>query len=87
MYVANKEHWTALLRVLRYLKKTIDRPLVLKVNSTTTKDLVINVEADSDWAGDRTDRKSQTGVRAGDLEWRGAELLLFQAGNCIFILN
>ena len=60
--VANKEHWTALLRVLRYLKKTIDRPLVLKVNSTTTKDLVINVEADSDWAGDRTDRKSQTGV-------------------------
>ena len=40
------------------LKKTIDRPLILKMDSTTSKELIINVEADSDWAGDRTDRKS-----------------------------
>eukprot|EP00959_Pyramimonas_sp_CCMP1952_P363196 7605767-Pyramimonas_sp.AAC.1 len=60
--VANKEHWTALLRVLRCLKRTIDRPLILKVDSTASKELIINVEVDSDWAGDRTDRKSQTGV-------------------------
>jgi hypothetical protein len=57
---ANKEHWIALTRVLRYLKTTILRPLVLKLTDEI-KGCMLNIESDSDWAGDSNDRKSYSG--------------------------
>jgi hypothetical protein len=60
--VATKIHWNALIRVLRYLKTTIDTPFILKLNDTSSKDTVtMTIVSDSDWAGDRSDRKSFSG--------------------------
>jgi hypothetical protein len=60
---ATKVHWQALLRVLRYLKTTLKTPLVLKLNGVTasTSSTIITIVTDSDWASDRTDRKSFSG--------------------------
>jgi hypothetical protein len=49
-------HWQAAKRVLRYLKGTKDRRLVLKKNC-----LPLTAYVDADWAADSDDRKSQTG--------------------------
>ncbi|GMP41874.1 hypothetical protein CsSME_00011821 [Camellia sinensis var. sinensis] len=63
-------HWAALVRVLRYLRGTIFQGLLL--SSTSSLDLV--AYADSDWAGDVTDRKSTSGfcVFLGDslISWK-----------------
>ena len=60
--VATKIHWNALIRVLRYLKTTIDTPFIIKLSDTSSKDSVtMTVITDSDWAGDRSDRKSCSG--------------------------
>jgi hypothetical protein len=60
-------HWVALTRVLRYLKTTIDVPFIIKLNnehsSKDTSSSTIIIIADSDWAGDRSDRKSFSGRR------------------------
>ena len=58
---ANKLHWDALIRVLRYLKNTIARPLILKLTDDI-KGCRLNIETDSDWAGDKIDRKSFSGT-------------------------
>jgi hypothetical protein len=62
---ATRVHWVALTRVLRYLKTTIDVPFILKLNnepsSKDTSSSTITIIADSDWAGDRSDRKSFSG--------------------------
>lgn len=50
-------HYVHLKRVLRYLRGTVDFGLLL---SRTSGDLVSY--CDADWAGDRTDRKSTTGI-------------------------
>ncbi|GMP88046.1 hypothetical protein CsSME_00040174 [Camellia sinensis var. sinensis] len=50
-------HWAALVRILHYLRCTIFQDLLL--SSTSSLDLV--AYADSDWAGDVTDRKSTFG--------------------------
>ncbi|GMP43055.1 hypothetical protein CsSME_00012568 [Camellia sinensis var. sinensis] len=55
--VPRSTHWAALVRVLRYLRGTIFQGLLL--SSTSSLDLV--AYADSDWAGDVTDRKSTSG--------------------------
>ena len=47
-------HWLGVLRVLSYIKKVPDKGLVYKKNYH----LHIEVYLDSDYAGDRGDRKS-----------------------------
>jgi len=50
-------HWTAMKKVLRYLSGTQSWGITLgKVN-----DFAITGYCDADWAGDKVDRKSQTG--------------------------
>lgn len=51
-------HWAALKRVLRYLRGTFDYALRLTKNVRC----VLVGYCDADWAGDRADRKSTTGV-------------------------
>ena len=50
----NKEHWTALKRVLRYLKETIKNGILY----SQTKSGECACFSDADWAGDINDRKS-----------------------------
>jgi hypothetical protein len=46
---ATKNHWDALIRVLRYLKTTAEIPFVLKLTNTTSKDKYnVTITADSD---------------------------------------
>ena len=51
--------------MLRYLKTTVDVPFIIKLNnehsSKDTSSSTIIIIADSDWAGDRSDRKSFSG--------------------------
>jgi hypothetical protein len=59
---ATKIHWDALVRVLRYLKTTLETPFVLKLTDITSKDKCnVIIIADSDWAHDIVDRKSFSG--------------------------
>ena len=51
----------ALVRVLRYLKTTIDDKLTLRVHDKSTNCCNLTIETDSDWASDITDRKSFSG--------------------------
>jgi hypothetical protein len=51
------EHWDALLRIYRYLKRTKSVPLVMRGNGSG----VCEGYSDSDWAGDRLTSKSHTG--------------------------
>ena len=53
----NQQHWTALKRVLRYLKGTVNYGLMY--SSKTSKECV--GYSDADWAGDLDDRKSTSG--------------------------
>ena len=55
-----KEHYKALLRVLQYLRTTIDNDLCMKVQRDT-KDIHLMVVSDSDWAHNEVDRKSYSG--------------------------
>ncbi|XP_068645285.1 uncharacterized mitochondrial protein AtMg00810-like [Aristolochia californica] len=50
-------HWTAVLRILHYLRGTVHRGLLF----SSTSDLVLTGYSDADWAGDPTDQKSTTG--------------------------
>jgi len=49
--------WTAVKRVIRYLKETINWKLKLKA----VNDLQLVGYVDADWAGDKSDRKSTSG--------------------------
>ena len=50
-------HWAALVRILRYLRGTIFQGLLF----SSTSSLDMGAYADSNWAGDVTDRKSTSG--------------------------
>mgnify|MGYP003703432031 FL=1 len=50
-------HYTALLRILRYLKGTLFHGLHFSASSS----LALRAFSDADWAGDPTDRRSTTG--------------------------
>ena len=52
-----KEHWTAVKRILRYLKGTSKLGLLYRDNTSTE----ITGYSDADWAGDVGDRKSTSG--------------------------
>lgn len=64
-----KEHWTAVKRILRYLKGTIDLRLEFR------KDAERNIigYADADWAADIDERRSTTGyvftLQDGAISW------------------
>jgi hypothetical protein len=50
------------MRVLRYLKTTLETPFVLKLTDITSKDKCnVTIIADSDWAHGIVDRKSFSG--------------------------
>jgi hypothetical protein len=55
----SEEHFSALRRVLKYLIATKEHKLVLP--KIKTDQLEITAYSDSDWAGDKLDRKSYTG--------------------------
>ena len=52
-----KEHWTALKRILRYLKGTTKIGILYKQDGS---DKCVGY-SDADWAGDTSDRKSNSG--------------------------
>lgn len=52
-------HWTAVKRLIRYLKGTPD--IGLRYGPTKMEDLVLVGYSDADWAGDENDRKSVSG--------------------------
>ena len=54
-----KEHWTAVKRILRYLKGTPNYGLTYSRNVNTDGTLI--GYSDADWAGDANDRKSTSG--------------------------
>jgi len=51
-------HWTTMKRVLRYLAGTQR----IGIRLSKVNDLTLTGYSDSDWGGDKSDRKSQTGV-------------------------
>jgi transposase InsO family protein len=53
-------HWTAALRVVRYLEAT--SALKLHLGGKVDGSPLVMVYSDADWAGDHDDRKSMTGV-------------------------
>ena len=53
-----KEHWNAVLRILKYLKNTRTQALHIKHSNAP---LVMTAYADSDWAGEEDGRRSQGG--------------------------
>ena len=52
----NNKHWTAVKRIFRYLKGTID----LGISYGNNESELVGY-SDADWAGDRSDRKSTSG--------------------------
>eukprot|EP00854_Cymbomonas_tetramitiformis_P008745 gene8745-biopygen8899 len=63
MHCHGATHWQHLLRVLRYLKGTLEDCLTLQCSSPAshTADLVISAYSDADHAADRVTRRSVTG--------------------------
>ena len=65
-----KAHWTALNRVLRYLKGTTHYGILYSRNES----IICVGYSDSDWAGDVNDRKSTSGylfqVSGGAVTWK-----------------
>ena len=51
------EHWSAVKRILRYLKSTIQHGLFLSRHSSAQ----LTAYTDADWAGSIDDRKSTSG--------------------------
>lgn len=55
---ASDEHWNHAKRILRYIKGTLDFKLTFRRSEGSS---LVEGYADSDWAGDTADRKSQSG--------------------------
>ena len=66
----SKHHWTAIKRVMRYLKGTINFGILY----TKQKSKNFIAYSDADWAGDLDDRKSTSGylfqIGGGAVSWR-----------------
>lgn len=65
-----RAHWTAVKRVIRYLKATIDYRLIFRSNGNSE----IIGHCDADWAGDPDQRRSTTGyvfhAQGGAISWQ-----------------
>lgn len=57
MHAPTDHHWTAVKRILRYLRQTIDLGLLISRTNVTK----LQAFSDSDWAGCSDDRKSTGG--------------------------
>ncbi|XP_020272623.1 uncharacterized protein LOC109847794 [Asparagus officinalis] len=57
MHDPREVHWSAVKRILRYLKNTINYGLLLSIPTSLT----IHAYSDSDWAGCPDDRRSTSG--------------------------
>ena len=68
-----KSHWTALKRVLRYLKGTVNYGILYRRQQTPQKSEFVGF-SDADWAGDVSDRRSTSGyvfcMCGGAISWR-----------------
>ena len=73
MHSPTETHWTALKRVLRYLKGTIHHGLYLNKNSSLT----LNAFSDSDWGGDKDTGRSTTGyvvyLGSNPISWKSTK--------------
>ena len=67
-----KEHWTAVKRILRYLRGTQDYQLELSGSDNSTT-VVLHGYCDSDWGGNPDDRRSTSGyafsLGRGAINW------------------
>jgi hypothetical protein len=85
---ATKIHWDALIRLLRYLKTTLETPFVLKLTDITSKDKCnVTIIADSDWAHDIVDRKPFSGCCVIIDGARSHQLHHRQTAYCVNIVN
>lgn len=57
---ASNDLWVAIKRVLRYIQSTVTMSLIYYKHKYKQENLIVGY-SDSDWAGDRTDRKSTSG--------------------------
>ena len=65
----NNQHWTALKRVLRYLKGTVNYGITY--TRKNSKECI--GYSDADWAGDLDNRRSTSGVHFSS-EWRSCNM-------------
>lgn len=81
------QHWTAVKRIFRYLKKTVDSKLVYHKNQGTT----VEGSSDSDWAGDDDTRRSTTGYififQSGPISWKSKRQRTVSLSSCEAELN
>jgi len=81
-------HFSAVLRIIRYVKGTLFHGLRFSANSS----LVLSGYSDADWAGDPTDRRSTTwycfflGSSLFSCVAKSKQLLLVQAQNLNIVL-
>ncbi|KAK5666022.1 hypothetical protein QVD99_8737 [Batrachochytrium dendrobatidis] len=72
LHKSNDSHWTAVKRILRYVKHSISYSLVLGGDSPT-----LTGYCDADWAGDVDSRKSTSGyaffIGNGCISWRSTK--------------
>lgn len=70
-HAPSNEHWTAVKRVFRYLKGTLDLGIVY--SGTDAAPITVRGYSDADWATDRMDRKSISGyvflLGGGAIAW------------------
>ena len=71
MSVSRSTHYTAVLRILRYLKGTLFHGLFYSTQSS----LILRAFSDADWIGDPTDCRSTTSycflLGSSLISWRG----------------
>ena len=69
-----KEHWTAVKRILRYLRKTVDYGIQFGGKKETEKKVELKAFCDASWAGDIESRKSTSGFLIqlcdGPISWK-----------------
>ena len=81
----NQEHWTAVKRIVRYLKGTSNHGLLYKPQSSVDSSSVVGF-SDADWAGDINDRKSTSGyvfqIGGTAVSWRSKKQKTVALSTC-----
>ena len=82
-YTSNpsSQHWAALKRLLRYVKGTLQLGLIY-----SGKELILQAFSDSDWAGDKTTRKSTGGyvfkIAGSPISWSSKRQKTIALSSC-----